>query len=92
MRISTTTTSKGQLTIPKVVRDKLGINTGTKVDIFPTQDGTAFIGKPQRKSRILEFAGDLKHLDKGEPLSEIRKKAQALAAEEIVKKWKKQKS
>ena len=84
MRFTTTTTSKGQLTIPKAVRDKIGLKTGTKVDIYPTEGG--FEGKLHRKSRILDYAGDLKHLDRGEPLREIREKAQAAAAEEIVKK------
>ena len=89
MNYTTTTTSRGQITIPKTIREKLGIKKGIKIDIYPTQEG--FVGKPQRKSRILEFAGDLKHLDKGEPISEIRKKTQELAAEEIVIRWKKSK-
>lgn len=84
MSYSTVTTSKGQLTIPKVVRDKLGLKSGIKVDIYPIKDG--FIGKPQRKSHIMNLLGDLKHLDKGEPLSQIREKAQELAAKEIVAK------
>ncbi len=29
MRITTTTTSKGQLTIPKAVRDRLGLQKGS---------------------------------------------------------------
>ena len=86
MSITTTITSKGQLTIPKPIREKLGLKTGSRVDIYPTEN--SFIGKPQRKSRILDFAGDLKHLDKGEPLREIREKAQELAAKEIVNKLK----
>ena len=85
MRITTTTTSKGQLTIPKEIRDKIGLKKGVRVDIYPTKDG--FEGKLHRKSRIMDFAGDLAHLDKGEPLREIREKAQAAAAEEIVRKW-----
>lgn len=84
MRFTTVTTTKGQLTIPKTVRDKLGLKTGIKVDIYPTDNG--FIGRLHRKSRILEVIGDLKHLDKGEPLNEIREKAQRLAAKEIVAK------
>lgn len=86
MRFTTVTTTKGQLTIPKAVRDKLGLKSGIRVDIYPTENG--FIGKLQRRSRILEVIGDLKHLDKGEPLSEIRTKAQEIAAKEIVKKLK----
>ncbi len=84
MSYTTTTTSKGQLTIPKTVRDKLGIKSGVRVDIYPTENG--FIGRMHRKSRIMEVIGDLQHLDKGEPLSEIREKAQKLASKEIVAK------
>jgi len=82
MRFTTVTTTKGQLTIPKTVRNKLGLKSGIKVDIYPTENG--FIGRLHRKSRIMDILGDLKHLDKGEPLSDIRRKAQKLAAKEIV--------
>lgn len=84
MIYTTTTTSKGQLTIPKKVRDQLGLKRGTKIDIFATKDG--FVAKPKRKSRILDYAGDLAHLDKGEPLSEIRERAGAINAREIAAK------
>lgn len=82
----TTTTSKGQITIPKEIRDKLGLKPGVKIDIYPTTNG--FIGKPQRKSRIMDFAGSLKHLDDGRPFKEIREQAQKAAAEEIVRRLK----
>ncbi len=85
MNFTTTTTSKGQLTIPKSVRNKLGLKSGIKVDIYPTDNG--FIGRLHRKSRIMEVIGDLKHLDRGEPLAEIREKTQKLAAKEIVSKF-----
>lgn len=82
MRFTTTTTSKGQLTIPKDVRDKLNLKPGIKVDIYPTQNG--FIGKLHKRSRIMDFMGDLKHLDKKEPLDQIRKKAQESGAKQLV--------
>ena len=84
MNFTTTLTSKGQITLPKAVRDKLGIKYKEKIDIFPVRNG--FVGMPRRKSRILDLIGDLKHLDHGEPLREIREKAQAAAAREIVKR------
>lgn len=84
MRFTTVTTTKGQLTIPKTVRDKLGLKSGIRVDIYPTENG--FIGKLQRKSKILDFAGDLKHLDDGQSLDEIRLKTQEIAAKEITSK------
>ncbi|MGL5116603.1 MAG: AbrB/MazE/SpoVT family DNA-binding domain-containing protein [Beijerinckiaceae bacterium] len=38
-----TVTSKGQVTIPKLIRDRLGINAGTKVAFRVDKDGRAFI-------------------------------------------------
>ncbi len=87
MVLTTTFTSKGQITIPKKIREKNKYKIGQKVDIYPTNDG-GFIAKPHRKSRIMEFAGFLKHLDKGENLNEVRKIAQANAARYIVSKMK----
>lgn len=84
MSYTTTITAKRQITIPKAVFDQLGVKLGQKVTIHPVKDG--FIGKPVRKSRILDFAGDLSRLDKGEPLSHIREKAQALASREVARK------
>jgi AbrB family looped-hinge helix DNA binding protein len=84
MKITTTTTSKGQLTIPKTVREKLGLQQGIKVDIYTTDDG--FIGRIHRKSKLLDFAGDLKDLDNGKSFDEIRNITQEKAAKEIVQK------
>lgn len=83
MNFTTTLTTKNQLTLPKLIRDRLGLKTGTKIDIFPTLDG-GFIGRPKLKSNILEFAGNLAHLDDGRPWNEIRKEAEELAAREWV--------
>lgn len=83
MQLTTTLTSKAQITIPKLVREELGLKTGTKIDIFPTLDGS-FIGRPKRKSNILKFAGSLAHLDNGRSLKEIRKEAEKLAVEEWI--------
>lgn len=87
MRITTTITSKGQLTIPKTVRDKLGLKPGIKVDIYSNDN--SFIGRPHRKSKILDFAGDLALLDHGQPLREIRNQTQIIAAQEISQRLKK---
>lgn len=86
MSITTTITSKGQLTIPKTIREKLGLKPGSRIDIYPTANG--FIGKPKRKSRILDYLGDLASLDQEQPLKEIRQQAQELASKEIAKKLK----
>ena len=73
MILTTTFTSKGQITIPKAIRDKHKYKTGQKVDIYPTSDG-GFMARPHRQSRIMDFAGDMAEFDKGETLSEIRSK------------------
>lgn len=84
MSFTTTITSKSQLTLPKPVRDKLGVKKGMKFDIYPTADG--FIGRLKRRSKILDFAGDLNNFDDGKSLSEIREETHRLAATEINKK------
>lgn len=83
MSFTTTLTTKNQFTLPKPVRDKLGLRKGTKIDIFPTLDG-GFIGRPKLKSNILEFAGDLAHLDDGRSLKEIRDEAERLTVREWI--------
>lgn len=83
MNFTTTLTTKNQFTLPKPVRDKLGLKKGTKIDIFPTLDG-GFIGRPRIQSNILEFAGDLAHLDDGRSLKEIRDEAEKLAVGEWI--------
>lgn len=83
MNFTTTLTSKSQITIPKPVRERIGLTIGTKIDIFPTLDG-GFIGKPKRKSNIMKFAGDLAHLDDGRSWKEIRGEAERLNVEEWI--------
>lgn len=87
MNYTTTLTSKAQITIPKSVREKLNLQEGTKIDLYPTSDG-GFIGRPQRKSNILKYEGNLAHLDDGRPLREIREEAHSAAAKEITEKYK----
>ena len=83
MNLTTTLTSKAQITIPKIVREELGLKKGTKIDIFPIPDGS-FVGRPKRKSNIMKFAGSLAHLDDGRPWKEIREEAEKLAVEEWI--------
>lgn len=56
----TTMTSKGQVTIPKRVRDGLGLKPGAKVEFDMTQDGVATL-KPAGKPRKSDY---LKRLEK----------------------------
>jgi antitoxin PrlF len=61
--MAVTVTSKGQVTIPKPVRDRLGINPGSKVDFEVAEDGRAFLrrvggrgAKPSRFQRMRNTA------------------------------------
>ena len=59
--MSVTVTRKGQVTIPKPVRDRLGIKPGSRVDFEIAEDGRAYVrrigkGRPQ-PSRILRMRG-----------------------------------
>jgi AbrB family looped-hinge helix DNA binding protein len=46
--MATTVTSKGQVTIPKPVRDRLGIEAGSVVGFEVGDDGRAFLYKVDR--------------------------------------------
>lgn len=54
-----TVTAKGQITIPKAVRDALGVKPGSKVDFQPLEDGHIAIVKqgPKPKGRFDRFRG-----------------------------------
>ena len=51
--MSTTVTTKGQVTIPKQLRDYLGLEPGSRVDFAYTADGQVVIRpvKPEKKSK-----------------------------------------
>ena len=48
--MASTVTSKGQVTIPKPVRDRLNIKPGSAVDFELTKDGRVVLVKAGRKS------------------------------------------
>ena len=48
-------TSKGQITIPKDVRDRLGVDTGDELDFH--FEGDRLEVRPVRRRRIAEFRG-----------------------------------
>lgn len=50
-------TSQGQITVPKAVRDRLGLKPGDDVE-FEDRDGEVVL-LPRRRRSILEFAGVL---------------------------------
>ncbi|MFH2045934.1 MAG: AbrB/MazE/SpoVT family DNA-binding domain-containing protein [Pseudomonadota bacterium] len=44
-----TLTTKGQITIPKIIRDSLKLNTGDKIEIIVTEDREAIIRPVSKK-------------------------------------------
>ena len=69
--MSTTVTSKGQITIPKRVRDLLGIGPGSVVDFERAEDGRVVLVKIQKKARPNRFARLRGHAGKGLSTAEI---------------------
>jgi len=61
--MATTVTSKGQVTIPKPVRDRLGIVPGSRVEFRLAGDGSIIIEKadgtrePSRFAKLVGIAG-----------------------------------
>jgi AbrB family looped-hinge helix DNA binding protein len=48
--MTTTITIKGQVTLPKAVRDAVGLKPGDKVDVRATASGGVYIEKPGKQS------------------------------------------
>ncbi len=62
-------TSKGQVTIPKEIRDKLGIRPGEDL-AFEEKNGTFYIKKSLKKSPFDKWVGRLKKY-RGQKTDEI---------------------
>jgi len=63
--MSTTVTAKGQVTIPKPVRDLLGITPGSKVDFRRAADGSVVLMRADSKRPVSRFAKLRGHAGKG---------------------------
>jgi AbrB family looped-hinge helix DNA binding protein len=62
----TTITSKGQVTVPKTVRDRLGWSTGDSLEFLIEADGTVVV---RSVSRAREVFGLLHDFAPSEPVS-----------------------
>jgi len=63
--MATTVTAKGQVTIPKAVRDLLGIVPGSKVDFRRADDGSVILIPADQKPNASRFARLRGHAGKG---------------------------
>jgi AbrB family looped-hinge helix DNA binding protein len=61
-------TSKGQITLPKPVRQKLGLKTGDRIG-FVEEKGVFLVRRPLKKSALDKWVGKLK--GKGTPVDQI---------------------
>lgn len=61
-------TSKGQVTIPKTVRDRLGLAVGDRIRFRFLADGTLTI-EPRREGALGRLPGMLRQYAKAEPVS-----------------------
>jgi len=66
---SATLTSKGQVTIPKAVRDELGLREGDRVAFRVLDDGTVVV-EPETID-LLDLAGSLEPRHKGVTIADM---------------------
>ena len=64
-KMATTVTAKGQVTIPKAVRDLLGIVPGSKVDFHRAADGSVVLTRADKKQPASRFQRLRGHAGKG---------------------------
>lgn len=71
--MATTVTSKGQVTIPKVVRDMLGLEPGSKVVFSRLPSGDIVLQREDGTPPKSRFAALVGHADGGLTTDEIMK-------------------
>ena len=82
MTIITTLSSKGQMTIPKEIRDYFNLKKNDK--LLLTTDNNTLLVKPLTKS-FLDLGGSIKPKEKPEDFTAIRKKVMKKISEQAVK-------
>ena len=78
-------TSKGQITVPKEVREALGVGTGDRLQ-FTVGDGQAVV-TPIRKRKLTDFVGIFAD-DNNPAVKHVRELAARYSGQELVKKIK----
>jgi antitoxin PrlF len=66
---SATVTSKGQVTLPAGIRERLGLKAGDRLDFHLTDSGELSVVATKRRS-ILESRNNLPRLTLGRPLTQ----------------------
>ncbi len=80
----TTVTSKGQVTIPKPVRDLLGLHPGSRVDFRRTPEGRVELVAAEPRPAASVFAGLRGHARQGQTRPGRDQSAPALSTDEIM--------
>lgn len=65
---TSTLTSKGQVTIPKRIRDRLGLRVGTRLE-FRIDAAGKLVVEPERAGRLGRVPGLLRHLAGERPVT-----------------------
>lgn len=63
--MTTTVTAKGQVTIPKAVRELLGISPGSSVDFVRAPDGRIVLVRADKQQPLTRFAKLRGHAGEG---------------------------
>ena len=69
--MKSTLSARGQITIPKKIREQLGLRPGQKVE-FEARDGLLIGRKRGGQNRVSRITGILSHLDVEQALEESR--------------------
>lgn len=65
-------TSKGQVTLPKEVRERFGLKPGDEVEFFEDEHGAIRVRRRQDPQRFERWRGYLKHLAGQDPDEMVR--------------------
>ncbi|HYI14665.1 MAG TPA: AbrB/MazE/SpoVT family DNA-binding domain-containing protein [Thermomicrobiales bacterium] len=79
--ITARVTSKGQITVPKLIRERLGIEAGDEI-AFHFDDGDRLEIRPVHRKRLAEFRG-LFSVDRTLPIAEERDASRAARARNV---------